>query len=88
MVVMRPGGLVLGVGGPTGYLVAPGGLLALVLVAAAAHLLVGAGRHPWHVLPLARSFAVVNLAFDTGWLNVLRSREIEVWHRTQFRAEG
>ena len=36
----------------------------------------------------ARSFAVVNVAFATGWLNVLRGREIEVWHRAEFRIEG
>ena len=33
--------------------------------------------------PFMRSFAVVNLAFATGWLNVVRGREIEVWHRAE-----
>jgi len=32
---------------------------------------------------VARSFAVVNLAFALGWINVLRGRGIEVWHRTE-----
>ena len=58
---------------------------------------VGRGRPPAHRAPVvarrapvafARSFAVVNLAFATGWLNVIRGREIEVWHRAELRAEG
>jgi hypothetical protein len=32
--------------------------------------------------------SVVNLAFAVGWINVVRGREIEVWHRAEFRAEG
>jgi hypothetical protein len=35
-----------------------------------------------------RSFAVVNLAFALGWINVVRGREIEVWHRAEWRAEN
>jgi hypothetical protein len=31
---------------------------------------------------------VVNLAFALGWINVIRGRGIEVWHRTEFRARG
>jgi hypothetical protein len=46
--------------------------------AAAGHLLIGAGRHPWRAVTFVRSFAVVNIAFATGWLNVIRGREIEV----------
>ncbi|MEA2654559.1 MAG: hypothetical protein QOI37_1786, partial [Chloroflexota bacterium] len=42
------------------------------------------GRHPWRILAFARSFAVVNLAFGTGWINVVRGREIELWHRAEF----
>ena len=86
--VMAGAGLVLGVGGQPGYLAAPIGVLLLAAVAAAAHLLIGAGRHPWRSVAFARSFAVVNLAFAIGWINVLRGREIEVWHRAEFRVEG
>ena len=52
-----------------------------------AHLLIGAGRHPSRAVAFARSFAVVNVAFATGWLNVIRGREIEVWHRAEWRTE-
>ena len=59
-----------------------------VLLAVVAHLLINAGRHPPRVVTFARSFAVVNIAFALGWLNVLRGREIEVWHRAEFHVEG
>jgi cellulose synthase/poly-beta-1,6-N-acetylglucosamine synthase-like glycosyltransferase len=81
-------GLWLALVGDTGYLVVPFGVVLGVLAAAVAHLLVGAGRRPPRILAFARSFAVVNLAFATGWVNVLRGREIEVWHRAEFRVEG
>jgi cellulose synthase/poly-beta-1,6-N-acetylglucosamine synthase-like glycosyltransferase len=81
-------GLALGVGGQTAYMLAPGAVLMAVITAVAAHLLIGAGRHPWRAVAFARSFAVVNVAFATGWLNVLRGREIEVWHRAEWRAEN
>ena len=58
------------------------------LLAAAAHLLIGAGRHPWRAVTFVRSFAVVNVAFATGWINVLRGREIEVWHRADFTIDA
>jgi cellulose synthase/poly-beta-1,6-N-acetylglucosamine synthase-like glycosyltransferase len=87
VIVASVAGLALGIAGGTGYLAAP--LLALAAGAAAivAHLLIGSGRHPWRLLAFARSFAVVNLAFATGWLNVLRGREIEVWHRAEYRIQ-
>jgi hypothetical protein len=44
---------------------------------------VSTGRHPPRVLAFARSFAVVNVAFAMGWINVIRGRGIEVWHRTE-----
>lgn len=88
VVVVAGAGLVLGVGGDAGYLVAPivvvvGGFLALV-----AHLIIRFGRRPPRIVAFARSFAVVNLAFALGWVNVIRGRGIEVWHRAEFRAEG
>ncbi len=81
-------GLVLGLGGATVYLIAPAVVGVGVLLAVLAHLLIRAGRRPPRIVTFARSFAVVNLAFAMGWLNVLRRREIVVWHRAEFRVEG
>jgi cellulose synthase/poly-beta-1,6-N-acetylglucosamine synthase-like glycosyltransferase len=81
-------GVVLGVRGQPIYLVAPFVVATLAATAAAGHLLIGAGRHPWRAVTFVRSFAVVNVAFATGWLNVIRGREIEVWHRAEWRAEN
>ena len=86
VLVVAGAGLVLGLGGQPAYLIAPLAVAGLAAVAAAGHLLIGAGRHPWRVVTFVRSFAVVNIAFATGWLNVLRGREIEVWHRAEWRA--
>ena len=74
--------------GWSGYLVVPVAVLIGALLAGIAHLIIGAGRRPPRVISFARSFAVVNAAFALGWLNVLRGREIEVWHRAEFRVEG
>ena len=76
----------LGLGGP--YLLAPLAALVAVVIAALAHLLIGAGRRPPRLIAFARSFAVVNLAFALGWINVLRGREIELWHRAEWRARS
>jgi cellulose synthase/poly-beta-1,6-N-acetylglucosamine synthase-like glycosyltransferase len=78
-------GLALAVGGAVGYLVAPAAVAGLALVAVIAHVLVANGRRPPRPVAFARSFAVVNLAFAIGWVNVLRGRGIEVWHRTEVR---
>ena len=87
VLVVAGTGLVLGFGGQPGYLRrAARWSPRSRLLAAAAHLLIGAGRHPWRAVTFVRSFAVVNVAFATGWLNVIRGREIEVWHRAEWRA--
>lgn len=70
------------------YLAAPLGVLAGAAIAAAAHVAIGAGRRPPRIIAFARSFAVVNLAFALGWINVLRGREIELWHRAEWGARG
>ena len=85
VVLAAVSGLWLGLGGATGYVVAP---LATVVGGhrwplGIAHLLVSAGRRPPRIVAFARSFAVVNLAFAMGWINVLRGRGIEAWHRTE-----
>ena len=66
------------------YLLAPAAVLIGAGVAVAAHLAIGAGRRPPRLVSFARSFAVVNLAFALGWVNVVRGRGIEVWHRAEF----
>lgn len=38
----------------------------------------------WLALPL--SIAIVNAAFAVGWLNLLRGRRIEAWHRAEWEA--
>lgn len=81
-------GVWLGTTGGPGYLVIPVVVLTGGVVAGVAHLLVSAGWRPPRVMAFARSFAVVNLAFALGWVNVIRGREIEVWHRAEFRVEG
>ena len=75
-------GLVLGLTGEPGYLVVPLAVALGIVGAGVAHLLVSAGRRPPRIVAFARSFAVVNLAFAIGWINVMRGRQIEVWHRT------
>jgi hypothetical protein len=56
--------------------------------AASAHVLSRAGLKPPALLAFLRAFAVVNLAFVVAWLNVLRGRRIEAWHRADWRATG
>ena len=89
VLVVAGAGLVLGLGGQPVYLVAP---LAVAALGGrgrrGAPARSGPGRHPWRAVTFVRSFAVVNIAFATGWLNVIRGREIEVWHRAEWRAEN
>jgi cellulose synthase/poly-beta-1,6-N-acetylglucosamine synthase-like glycosyltransferase len=81
-------GLVLGAGGSPVYLVAPAAILAGVVAAAVAHLVIGTGRRPPRIAAFARSFAVVCGAFAVGWVNVLRGRRIDVWHRAEWDANA
>jgi cellulose synthase/poly-beta-1,6-N-acetylglucosamine synthase-like glycosyltransferase len=72
-------------GGDEGYLGVP--LLALVAVVAA---LAGQGlastrRRPPRLLAFARALAVVNVAFLAAWINIVRRRRIEAWHRLEWR---
>ena len=88
VLVVAGTGLVLGWRGSPGYLAAPVAVGGMALVAAAAHLLIASGRRPPRPIAFARSFAVVNLAFATGWLNVVRGREIEAWSRLGWERSG
>ncbi len=77
-------GLILGVDGQPAYLVVPIGIVLLGVVAVGAHLAIGAGRRPPRAIAFVRAFAVVCLAFALGWLNVVRGRRIDVWHRADW----
>jgi hypothetical protein len=77
-------GAVLAWSGSPVYAVAPAGLLAAAIAAAAAHVIAGTGRRPPRLLAFARAFGVVNLAFGVAWLNVVRGKQIEAWRRTEF----
>jgi cellulose synthase/poly-beta-1,6-N-acetylglucosamine synthase-like glycosyltransferase len=77
----------LGMADSPAYLVVPGAVAVGAVVAAGAHLLVSAGMRPPRPVAFARSFAVVNLAFAVGWINVVRGRGIEVWHRAEWRVD-
>ncbi|HET7677767.1 MAG TPA: glycosyltransferase [Candidatus Limnocylindrales bacterium] len=77
-------GLGLALAGAPLYGLVPLGILLGLAAAAAGHLVAGSGRRPPRVLAFARAFAVVNLAFAAAWLNVLRGRRIETWHRAEW----
>ncbi len=44
------------------------------------------GRRAPRITSFPLAIVVVNVAFMNGWLNVLRGRRIEVWHRTDWAA--
>jgi cellulose synthase/poly-beta-1,6-N-acetylglucosamine synthase-like glycosyltransferase len=81
-------GLVLGIGGWPGYLVVPIAILIGLFAAFAAHIAVGVGMRPPRVAAFARAFTVVCAAFTVGWVNVIRGREIDVWHRADWDARA
>jgi cellulose synthase/poly-beta-1,6-N-acetylglucosamine synthase-like glycosyltransferase len=87
LVIAGSAGLFLG-RDATIFLVVPAALAAGLVVAGLAHLIAGTGRRPPRAAAFFRSFAIVNLAFAAGWVNVIRGRGIEVWHRSEFRVEG
>ena len=70
------------------YLVVPVAILVGAVAAAGAHLLIGTGRRPPRVAAFARSFAVVCAAFAVGWVNVVRGRQIDIWHRAEWDAQA
>jgi cellulose synthase/poly-beta-1,6-N-acetylglucosamine synthase-like glycosyltransferase len=77
-------GLIEAGGGSTiGWLVV-GASVAGGSAAAAGQLIAATGRRPPRLLGFARSFAIVNLAFARAWLDVLRGRRIEAWHRLEW----
>jgi cellulose synthase/poly-beta-1,6-N-acetylglucosamine synthase-like glycosyltransferase len=81
-------GLLLGTTGSPGYLALPAAVLVGAVAAAGAHFLIGTGRRPPRPAAFARSFAVVCGAFGLGWVNVVRGRQIDVWHRVEWDAQA
>jgi cellulose synthase/poly-beta-1,6-N-acetylglucosamine synthase-like glycosyltransferase len=77
-------GLLLGTTESAIYLAAPIVILGGLVAAAGAHLAIGAGRRPPRSMAFARAFTVVCAAFALGWVNVLRGRRIDVWHRADW----
>jgi cellulose synthase/poly-beta-1,6-N-acetylglucosamine synthase-like glycosyltransferase len=54
------------------------------LAAAVGHVIASSGRRPPRPLAFARAFGIVNLAFARAWIDVLRGRQIEAWHRVEW----
>ena len=81
-------GLVLGASGQPIYLIAPIGLVLAAISGFGAHLYIGSGRRPPRFAAFSRTFAVVCAAFALGWINVLRGRRIDVWHRVDWDARA
>jgi hypothetical protein len=74
-------------GSPAGWtvvIVGLGGGAAAVV----GQLIASTGRRPPRPLAFARSFAIVNLAFLRAWVDVLRGRRIEAWHRVEWNRPG
>lgn len=86
VIVSAVTGLILGMSDGIAYAVAPASVAAGSILAVAAHLLIGAGRRPPRIAAFARSFAVVCVAFSAGWINVIRGRRIDLWHRAEWDA--
>jgi cellulose synthase/poly-beta-1,6-N-acetylglucosamine synthase-like glycosyltransferase len=78
-------GALLAAGGRPGYAIAPAAVAAGGVGAIVAHAISRTARKPPRLIALARAFAVVNLAFAMGWLNVLGGRRIEAWHGADWR---
>jgi hypothetical protein len=59
-----------------------------LVLAAGGHALAGSGRRPPRAIAFLRSFAIVNLAFAEGWVNVLRGRQITAWRPGEAALDG
>ena len=65
------------------------GLIAVGAVAAGlGQLLASSGRRPPRLLAFARAFAIVNVAFAVGWINVLRGRSLQAWSGLEWERPG
>jgi cellulose synthase/poly-beta-1,6-N-acetylglucosamine synthase-like glycosyltransferase len=86
VVIAALAGAVLAWNGQPAYGVAPLAVLAGALAGLLAHAISRSGRKPPAPIAFARAFGVVNLAFAMAWVNVVRGRRIETWHRTDWEA--
>ncbi len=87
LIVAAIGALGLTVSGSPWYVVAIAAGLILVGLAGVGWILTPKFRMPrW--ASFAFSVVVVNLAFLGAWLNVLRGRRIETWHRTAWEVRS
>jgi cellulose synthase/poly-beta-1,6-N-acetylglucosamine synthase-like glycosyltransferase len=77
---------VLGGSGQPGYLIVPFLAMAGIGAAVLAHAISRAGRKPPGLLALPRAFGVVCLSFAVAWINVVRGRRIESWHRADWES--
>jgi cellulose synthase/poly-beta-1,6-N-acetylglucosamine synthase-like glycosyltransferase len=80
--------LIVAAAGLSAYWLVPAVAVVGGIAAVIAHAISRTGRKPPRVIAFARAFAVVNLAFGLAWLNVLRGRRIEAWHRAEWSAGG
>jgi cellulose synthase/poly-beta-1,6-N-acetylglucosamine synthase-like glycosyltransferase len=81
-------GLVLGAAGQTVYFGAPIAIAVAAVAAVGAHVAIGLGRRPPRAAAFARAFSVVCVAFALGWVNVVRGRRIDVWHRADWESRA
>jgi cellulose synthase/poly-beta-1,6-N-acetylglucosamine synthase-like glycosyltransferase len=80
------GALWLVVDGEVAYLLPLGLGMLVVVLAGVGYLVRGSRRRAPRITSLPLAVVVVNLAFLNGWLNVVRGRRIEAWHRTEWAA--
>jgi cellulose synthase/poly-beta-1,6-N-acetylglucosamine synthase-like glycosyltransferase len=78
------GAIWLGIAGSPAYLVAVAIGVVVLLLAAAGWLLRARGRRLPRLLSLPLSVTIVNAAFLTGWVNVVRGRRIDRWEGTSW----
>lgn len=84
-IVAGAAALALGLDGDPAWLIPVWLGLAVLTLAAIGWLMRAIGR-PIRIGSLPLAVVVVNLAFLNGWLNLLRGRRIEAWHREDWTA--
>jgi cellulose synthase/poly-beta-1,6-N-acetylglucosamine synthase-like glycosyltransferase len=80
-------GAALAISGRAAYGVAPASVAVAVLAGTVAHGISRTGRKPPRLLAFPRAFGVVSLAFAVAWFNVIRHRQIEAWHRSEWSTD-
>lgn len=82
------GGVWLALGGAWPYAIPVAIGIVVLVLAAVGWVVRSRGGRPPRVTSLPLAIVVVNVAFLAGWLNVLRGRRIEAWHRTEWNASA